>query len=276
MPTTIINDVNIYYESYGDGFPLILTYVLGGNTGMWAGQIDALSKNYGLILWDPRGHGKSESPPRRDQYGPDISAADLQGLMDHLSIEKAIVGGLSMGGGIAVRFAVAHPERVRAILVIDSASASGLPVKKTTRAMYHKTIELAESGKIEEMADFVIETNPNMKTHGTGSLANRERLRRMLLDLNPMAYAYTLRALLTASFSPEKLLQITVPTLLLAGEADPAFEAINLTHERIPNSKLAVIPDAGHLSNLDQPDWFNAEVLGFLAELDAVEMKPRI
>ena len=64
MPTARINDVEIYYESYGKGFPLVFAYGPGGNTGMWSGQIDAFSKHYRFIVWDPRGHGKSDSPPR--------------------------------------------------------------------------------------------------------------------------------------------------------------------------------------------------------------------
>lgn len=192
MTTAIINDVNIYYECHGDGYPLILTYVLGGNTGMWGGQIDALSRGYRLILWDPRGHGRSESPPLQEQYGLDISARDLRALMDHLSIEKAFVGGLSLGGGIAIRFTCANPKRVRALLVMDSASASGLPAKETTRTQWQKTIELAERRNMPEMVDHIMATNPNMNTQATGSAIDRERLGKMLLGVDPMAYAYTL------------------------------------------------------------------------------------
>ena len=80
MPRVKINDVNIHFESHGDDFPLVFSYGLGGNTGMWAEQIDEFSKYYRFIVWDPRGHGKSDSPPRRDQYGMKISADDLNGL----------------------------------------------------------------------------------------------------------------------------------------------------------------------------------------------------
>ena len=118
MPTVRINDVNVYYESHGKGFPLVFAYGLGGNTGMWDGQIDAFAQHYRFIVWDPRGHGKSESPPVRKQYGQQISAEDLYELLNHLGIEKAYVGGLSMGGGIATRFAVIHPERVAALLLV--------------------------------------------------------------------------------------------------------------------------------------------------------------
>jgi pimeloyl-ACP methyl ester carboxylesterase len=93
MPRAHINGIRLYYESYGSGFPLVLAYGLGGNTGMWAGQIEAFSRHYRLILWDPRGHGQSESPPQREQYGVPISAEDLRGLLDYLRIEQAYIGG---------------------------------------------------------------------------------------------------------------------------------------------------------------------------------------
>ena len=70
MPKVMMNGVGIYYESHGSGFPLILTYGLGGNTGKWKPQIPELSKAHRLILWDPRGHGQSESPPQQNQYKP--------------------------------------------------------------------------------------------------------------------------------------------------------------------------------------------------------------
>jgi pimeloyl-ACP methyl ester carboxylesterase len=128
MPRIQINGVHLSYESHGHSVPLGLAYGLGGNTGMWAGQIEAFSRQYRLMLWDPRGHGQSESPLHPDQFGLQTSAEDLRGLLDHLGIERAYIGGQSMGGGIAARFALAYPERVAALLIIDSASASGLPM----------------------------------------------------------------------------------------------------------------------------------------------------
>ena len=127
MPTALLNGVHIHYESYGNGFPLVFAYGLGGNTTEWAGQIPVFSEKYRFIVWDPRGHGQSDSPPNLDQYGSGNSAYDLKALLDHLGIEKAYVGGLSMGGGISTRFALLFPHRIAALIVIDSASASGLP-----------------------------------------------------------------------------------------------------------------------------------------------------
>jgi pimeloyl-ACP methyl ester carboxylesterase len=274
MPTVWIDDVDIYYEAQGPevhsrGFPLVLTYGLGGNTGMWAGQIDAFAQHYRFIVWDPRGHGGSDSPPHRAQYGLQIAAEDLHGLLNHLDIRKAYVGGLSMGGSIAAHFALTHPERVAALLIIDSASASGLPIPAAMRALRHKTIELAETEGMAAVADYIIAANPNLNAQADVSPAAHQRLRRMFIDLNPTGYAHTVRALLEEPFPWERLSALTMPTLVLVGEADPALEAARKTHQEIPNSRLVILPEAGHLSNLDRPAAFNATILEFLSQVES-------
>jgi pimeloyl-ACP methyl ester carboxylesterase len=269
MPHAFINSVHLYYESHGNGVPLVLAYGLGGNTGMWAGQIEVLAAHYRLILWDPRGHGQSASPPHPDQYRVSISAEDLRGLLDHLGIERAYIGGQSMGGGIAARFALAYPERVAALLIIDSASASGLPMSAAMRAMREKTIELAETQGMAAVADYVITANPNLRTQAEASPAARQRLRQMFLDLNPTGYAHTIRALLEETFPTERLLTLTMPTLVLVGDQDSALDAARLTHRQIPGSHLVILPQAGHLSNLDAPEAFNVSVLTFLRQIAA-------
>ena len=148
MPTANVNGINVYYESHGDGFPLVFAYGIGGNTTEWEPQIPAFSERYRFIVWDPRGHGRSDSPPDADQYTQEIFAQDLKGLLDHLGIERAYVGGLSMGGGIATRLAILHPERVAALLIIDSFSASGLETPQVNRRMREEIIRLAETEEI--------------------------------------------------------------------------------------------------------------------------------
>jgi 3-oxoadipate enol-lactonase len=266
MPTARINDIDIYYEDYGSGFPLVFAYGLGGNTGMWAGQIDAFSERYRFIAWDPRGHGGSDSPPENGQYGMQVSAEDLRGLLDHLQIERAFVGGLSMGGGIATRFAVSYPERVAALLIVDSASASGMGTKPEMRRMREKTIALAETKGMAAVADYIIEANPNLKSQAEASTEAYQRLRRMFLGLNAVGYANTVRALIDDNFSTDKLSMLSMPTLVLVGENDPALEAARLTHRNIPGSRLVVLPGAGHLSNKDCPEAFNAGILEFLEQ----------
>ena len=268
MPKALVNGANIYYEIHGDGFPLVLTYCLGGNTRQWRHQVQALSKAYRLIIWDPRGHGGSESPRRQEQYGVSVSAEDLHGLMNHLGLAKAYVGGLSMGGGIATRFTLGHPERVAALLIMDSATASGLPRSPEMLAMRQRTIELAETQGMEAVIDYAMVANPNVAGRARRGQDSAQTMRDMYLALDPIGYANTIRAMLTEDSITDQLHQIRVPTLVLVGEDDPALPSARLTHAKIASSVMVTIPGAGHFSNLDQPDQFNRQVLQFLARAD--------
>ena len=269
MPHAPVNGINIYYESQGSGFPLLFGHGLGNSSGEWTGQIPAFSQRYRFITWDARGHGRSDSPSEREQYSLQISAEDLRGLMDHLDIDKAYVGGLSMGGGIAARFAVAHPERVAALLIIDSSSASGLPMSPDMRAMREKSIELAETQGMGALADYVVQSNPNLRSPVEAGPEALKALRQRFLALDSTGYANTIRAMLELDFPTDRLPEITAPTLVLVGELDPAREAAHLTHTKIPGSEYVVIPGAGHISNLDKPDEFNSCVLEFLQKVEA-------
>ena len=270
MPTAKVNGINIYYESHGDGFPLVFAYGIGGNTTEWEPQVPVFSQRYRFIVWDPRGHGRSECPPNADQYTQEIFAQDLKGLLDHLGIQQAYVGGLSMGGGIATRFTFLYPERVAALLVIDSASASGRETPPETRRMREEIIRLAETEDMQAVAVYSMKNNPNISRTAEAGKEQEERIRQMYLSLNPVGYAHSTRMVLNAVFDPRLLEGIKTPTLVLAGEEDPALSACRFIHEKIAGSQLMVIPNAGHLSNLDQPDAFNQAVLEFLVKLDQV------
>ena len=270
MPTAKINGINIYYESHGTGFPLVLAYGIGGNTTEWEPQIPVFSRAYRFIVWDPRGHAQSESPPNADQYTQEVFAQDLEGLLDHLGIDRAYVGGLSMGGGIATRFAILHPERVAALLIFDSFSSSGLETPSETRQMREEIIRLTETEGMSAVAEFAMKNNPNISQ--TASLGNEQenRVRQMYLALDPVGYAHSTRMILNAVFSASLLEGIEVPTLVMAGQEDGALPACHFIHEKIKGSKLVVIPEAGHLSNLDQPVAFNHAVLEYLASVDRI------
>jgi pimeloyl-ACP methyl ester carboxylesterase len=188
------------------------------------------------------------------------SAADLRALLDHLGIDRAYVGGLSMGAGVSTRFTLRYLERVAALLIIDSQSASGIPLTPAMRAMREKSIQLLEAGRGLPIADFAV------LVHGEADAV--EQVRQMYEAMNPVGFANTLRATLVADSITGKLAQIRVPTLIVVGEADEALGPSRATHERIAGSKLVVIPKARHLSNLDQPELFNRTVLEFLADVD--------
>jgi len=264
MPTAKINGINIYYESHGAGFPLVFVYCIGGNTAQWEPQIPAFSESYRFIVWDPRGHANSESPPNVEQYSQEHFAQDLEGLLDHLGIQQAYVGGLSMGGGIATRFTILHPQRVAALLIFDSFSASGLETPPEAHRIREEIIRLAETEGMAAVAEYCIKNNPNVSQTAALSKEQENRVRQMYLSLDPAGLAQSTRMISNAVLDASLLEGITVPTLVLAGQQDGALPACRFIHEKINGSQLVVIPDAGHLSNLDQPEAFNHAVLEFL------------
>lgn len=268
MPHSTTRDgVRIYFEEYGRGEPVLLAYGIGGNAGMWEPNVRALSASQRLILWEPRGHARSDSPedPRQVTFGHWVW--DLHDLMDHLSLERAIVGGLSLGGGIATRFTLAHPDRVRALVIISSSSASGLPLGVENIVMRAKSIEVTLNGGMDAMANFAIESNPNVAGRLKLDPSARKEIFEYYRMLTPIGYANALRALLQMDYITERLGEIEVPTLLVCGDQDLSLGPMREIQKRIPQAKFALLAPASHFANRDQPEAFNLAVVEFLTKL---------
>ncbi len=269
MPKVTINGVGINYESDGEGFPLVLCYCRGGNATMWSPQVETFSRKYRFIRFEPRGHGRSDAPQDPSAYGLDTSVEDLLGLLDHLGIEKAYVGGLSMGGGITTRFTLLHPDRVAGLVVIDSGSASGHAHAEEVRSRTTQVRELAFTEGMEAVAQYSIREVDSFALRAARGLEEAEGMLEMIRALTPHGYVYSLEALDQAPAFDYRLCEITAPTLCIAGNEDPALEDVKFIHSQIEGSELVVVPDAGHFTNLDQTEVFNREVLAFLAKVDA-------
>ena len=263
MPKAKINGVQIYYEQHGSGFPLVLSWGVGGSTRLWTSQVAALSKKYRLILWDPRGHGQSDSPHDREQYSIPISAEDLRGLLVTLDVGKAYVGGHSLGAGVATVFTLNHPERVEALLLFNSATSSGLPVRPELRATWEKHIEVALSKGMQPIVDDFA-SHPDIWV--TVKLDPKEvrGVKADYLALDPVGYANSVRTILENPHRAERLAAIKVPTLVLTGEHDPALPLMKVIAEKVPDATFVEMKGAGHLANLDDPEAFNQHVLDFL------------
>ncbi len=270
MPLCPVDGADIHYEVHGDGSPvLVLAYCLGGNCTLWRPQLPALTRRSRVVLWDPRGHGGSSSPSDAAAYGITRSAEDLRELLDHLGIARAVVGGLSMGGGIATRFAMLHPDRTQGLLIVDSNTAAGRPVPEATRMVREETIRMCAAGDMDRVADAFIAANPVYGLFAGDTPENRTRVRDMVRAMNPIGFAHTLRAMLRNEWETADLAQIAAPTCVLLGESDPAAEAARLTQRTIPGAELAMIPGAGHLSNIDDPAAVEAAILRFLDRVAA-------
>ncbi|MCP5179857.1 MAG: alpha/beta fold hydrolase [Pseudomonadales bacterium] len=229
MPVLDRNGVAIHYETYGTGPAILLTHGYSASTAMWQPNIEALSAHHTLILWDIRGHGRSAAPDDPALYSREASVADMAALLDHLGVDTAIIGGLSLGGYLSLAFNVAHPERVRALLIFDTGPGYRNPV---AREQWNRTA--IQSGE----------------THGSTGL--RLAARGILTQKDAAVL--------------DSLSGISVPTLVLAGENDtPFLKATQVMGAKIPHARTCLIADAGHTANSDQPDAFNAAVCDFLA-----------
>jgi pimeloyl-ACP methyl ester carboxylesterase len=269
MPYAQTDDrVKIYFEEHGDGTPLVLAYGIGGNADLWDVNVPALAKRHRLILWEPRGHARSESPEDPARYSFARWVEDMKTVMDRARLPKAHVGGLSLGAGIATRFTLRYPKRVRSLVVTNSSSASGLPLSPTNLVMRARSIEITLSQGMDAMAEFSMSANPNVAERLKLDPDAKDEFYAYYRKLTPIGYANALRALLAMDHITDRLWEIKAPVLLVGGDRDPSLEPMKVMAKTIRGSKLVVLSPASHFANRDQPEAWNRAVLDFLAAID--------
>ncbi len=229
---------------------------------MWKEQAALCEPSFRVITYDQRGHGQSELGNGRYMF--EFFVDDLLGLMDRLKIEKAVLCGLSMGGYVALRMAERHPERIRGLVLCDTKSEADPDAGKLKRAADLKLIqEQGLKAFAEKFSKAVLAPSNAQNT------ALLDRVRGMILGNPTEGVQATLIALATRTDTTASLSRIQVPTLILVGEHDavtpPAASAA--MKERIPHSKMVTIPNAGHMSNLENPSVFNSHLSEFLKGL---------
>jgi len=252
---------SLAYSSVGTGTPIVFIHGFPHNRTLWAPQLAALGRQFHCIAPDLRGFGESEA---RGPYSMDQYADDVAHLLDTLGIERAVVGGLSMGGYIAFAFWRRHRDRLRALILADTRSGADSDEGRQKR---RDMITLARTRGAGAVADAMIEGM-------VGKSTRRERpelvrsVHAMLASAPVEGVVGALEAMMTRSDSTPTLATIDVPTLIVVGDEDvltPPAEA-RAMHSAIPGSQLAVIPAAGHVSNLERPEEFNRAVGEFMAQ----------
>ena len=254
MPKINRDGVDIYYEIHGSGPPLLLTHGYSSTSEMWHGQIEALSKHHKLVLWDMRGHGRSDYPDDPAAYSEALTVADMAALLDQVGAKSAIVGGLSLGGYMSLAFYRAHPDRVRALLIIDTGPGFK---KDEAREAWNKRAH---------------ETGDRFEREGLGALKSASRERSGVSHRDASGLARAARGMLTQRDARviESLPDIKVPSLVVVGADDtPFLAASDYMAAKIPGAAKVVIPGGGHAVNIDQPQAFIDAVLPFLGGLDA-------
>jgi proline iminopeptidase len=269
MPYARTDDrVRLYYEEHGEGTPLVLAYGIGGNAKMWDVNVPGLASRHRLVLWEPRGHARSDSPADPAKYSFARWALDLKAVLDHLRIRRAHVGGLSLGAGIATRFALALPGRVRSLVVTNSSSASGLPLSWQNIVMRARSIEITLTQGMDAMAEFAMAANPNVSERLALDPGATLEFYEEYRQLTPIGYANSLRALLAMDHITDELKRLRMPVLLVGGDRDPSLGPMTVMHRKIRGSQLVVLSPASHFANRDQPEVWNRTVLEFLARCD--------
>ena len=129
MPKALLNGISLYYEDNGSGFPVIFTHGFAGTTKSWEGQVAALSKKYRFITYDMRGHGQTDALEELSKYSLDILVEDIYQLLHHLGIQRAVIGGLSLGGYLTIHFYNQHPDMTAAIILMDTGPGYRSPEK---------------------------------------------------------------------------------------------------------------------------------------------------
>ena len=274
MPRADVNGISLYYEVAGSGPPLVFVHGFSCGIRSWDPQVRAFSKRFRVVTYDVRGHGITEAPRDPGRYSQPTSIADLAGLLDHLKIRRAFVGGLSMGGNIALNFALTHPDRVRALIVADTGSGSDESAEWIAGA--HAFADAAERS-VEAFADMACANPLFARFVAQGPEAERF-IRSCLMTHRGHGIAHTAREVLakrpTLYALEAKLRELRVPTLLIVGEHDdPCVRVHAFMAKVLPRATALVIPGVGHLTNLEAPDVFNRAVRRFLAQAGRTNAK---
>lgn len=277
MPKAAINGIELYYEEAGEGYPLIWSHEFAGDYRSWEAQMRFFSRRYRVITYSARGYPPSDIPTSLDDYTQEQAVDDVRGLMVHLGIEKAHVGGLSMGGNVALNFGLTYPEMARSLVVAGTGSGSTDP--EAFRKTVNRVAEGMRSGGMESMADY--SNSPTRVQLLRKDPRGYDDFRTQFLEHSNIGSALTFEGIQGRRPSifelEDKLRALNVPTLIMTGdEDDPCIETSVFMKRSIPNSGLVVIPRSGHAINLEEPDLFNRAVLDFLTAVESGSWTPRV
>jgi pimeloyl-ACP methyl ester carboxylesterase len=263
-----VGDVALEYEERGEGEALLLLHGLGCSASDWGLQMPTLSQRYRVIAPSLRGFGGSDKPAGPCsimQY-----ANDMVALLDRLNIERAHVLGHSMGGAVAMQLAVARPDRLNSLIVINAQPSFAVRDWRRYLMLLMRFMASGSAG-MERMTRFLAR---RLFPHDHQA-ALRDQMKARYADNDRRAFLAAIHAL--AGWSVEHMIdRVATPTLVLAGEHDvtPVRSARELA-ERLPNGRLEVVADSGHATPFDQHDQVNNLVMGFLSTTSWGRNTPR-
>jgi len=252
----------LHVDLDGTGPALVLAHGLGGSARNFGPQMRALKDRYRVIRYDARGHGRSDAPHEASAYTPETFVGDMARVLDDAGERTAVVGGLSMGAGTALRFALAHPARVRGLVLCAFPAGADNPEGFAAKAL--RFAETIERDGLEAAGDVYI--------WGPSTRLDRNAVhfvQQGFLEHPPHGLALTLRGVIAkqpaVAAMRGDLATVRVPTLIVVGSEDgPSRRASEALAEALPQARLVVVPGAGHVVNLQKPDEVGAAMHEFV------------
>jgi 3-oxoadipate enol-lactonase len=266
LPDVTIADRTIYYESHGEGYPLLLIRGFGSNADHWYAQVPDLSRHYRVITFDNRGvarSGHTDGP-----FSIEDLARDTIALMDALEIERAHVLGLSMGGMIAQEMAVAHPQRVKGLIlaVTHCGGKAGEPAEEHVGRAFQRLVDEGSTEARTEALSYLF---------GPRAFEEKQQIVQEYVSVsmkNPVALEVLKNQwqAVQGHDACDRLQTIKSYTLILTGSEDMVIPPVNSTimAERIPRSEMVIITGCGHQVLIEEPEMCNTVMLDFLKKVD--------
>jgi 3-oxoadipate enol-lactonase len=257
------NSIQMNYELSGrKKAPVImLSHSLGSSLVMWNPQMKALEPHFRVLRYDVRGHGKSEAPP--GAYTLELLGEDAVALLEALEIDQVHWVGLSMGGMIGQSIAVNYPKRLKSLALCDTAAA----IAAEAQPIWQERLDAVREKGVASQLEVTMERwfSPSFLKLNAPMLGI---IRKEFLATPATGYLGCIHAIRRLNYL-ERFSEIKILTLIMVGEDDPGtpVAASEAMHQRISNSKLVIIPSARHLSNVEQPEVFNRNLITFLKSL---------
>ena len=252
----------LHVDVDGDGPAIVLAHGLGGSARNFGPQMRALKDRYRVIRYDARGHGRSDAPHEDSAYTPATFVGDMGRVMDDAGVTTAVVGGLSMGAGTALRFALAHPTRVRGVVLCAFPAGADDPEGFAAKAI--RFAETIERDGLEAAGDVYV--------WGPSTRLDRNAVQFVqqgFLEHPPHGLALSLRGVIAkqppVAAMRGELATLRAPVLIVVGSEDgPSRRACDALADALPQARLVVVPGAGHVVNLQKPDEVSAAMHEFV------------
>jgi pimeloyl-ACP methyl ester carboxylesterase len=277
MPFADVNDIRIFYEILGQehgGTPLVMTHGFAGPSRHWRPELLPFAEKRPLVIYDVRGHHQTTVPADKKSYSMPLFASDLAGLLKAIGIERAHIGGVSMGGMVTAQFAVDFPEMCESVIIDDSTCGNGVDpgpggdwerhMQKGVQMLMHMVEKYGLKATILRQHEWQQENDPHIIESPYSLDDDMERLS-MMTDAGHIGAAH---AMLTRPDLTSRIGAITAPTLVMCGAWDDFLPCAERDHKLIAGSRFVVRERCGHGSRW-RLETFHSEIEAFLADADA-------